>query len=87
MGKHGASSPPRRFTQAPPNKLPQDKVDHAIAHLLSLPAIESHYCRQSTTKGYIDQSVDPFGKLSKAKLYTLYKEKCAKGEVTRSTAQ
>ena len=81
MGKHGAASPTRRLTQAPPNKLPQSKVDHAIAHLSSFPAVESHYCRQSTKKIYIDPSVDPFGKLSNAKLYTLYKEKCDKDKV------
>lgn len=39
-------------------------------HIKSFPAVESHYCRKSTKKLYLDAN------LSLRKMYDLYKEKC-----------
>ena len=43
------------------------------SHIESFPRIESHYCRSSTTRHYLDQN------LNITKMYRLFQEKCREG--------
>jgi len=44
-----------------------EQIDDVVSHIESFPAIESHYCRSSTTRKYLDES------LNVTKMYNLYK--------------
>lgn len=48
---------------------PKEKMFDVRAHIESFLVIESHYCRKSSTKNYLESSLD----LQKLKMYDLYK--------------
>lgn len=48
--------------------IPPDVLDHIREHIKSFPVVDSHYCRASTQKQYLDQ------RLSVPKMYDLYLE-------------
>lgn len=49
-------------------KTSDDKIDEVIQHIMSFPTQESHFCRASTKRQYLDKN------LSIAKMYSLYVE-------------
>lgn len=51
-------------------RLSEEKRDMIKDHINSFPAVESHYCRSTTSRKYLDSN------LSLVKMYALYKEKC-----------
>ncbi|XP_060554953.1 uncharacterized protein LOC132715878 [Ruditapes philippinarum] len=53
-----------------PNKIPHDIVTDIKQHIASFPRVESHYCRKSSNKEYLEAD------LNLSKLYDLYKERC-----------
>ena len=61
-------NPGSRPTSTPANKTADDCRNLVREHINSIPRIESHYCRSTTKREYVEQS------LNKAKLYRLYKE-------------
>lgn len=61
-------NPGSRKTHKAWNKTPDDTKDLARQHIASIPRVESHYCRSSTKREYVD------GSLSVSKLYKLYVE-------------
>lgn len=54
----------------PKNKISDKNKDPVREHIRSFPKTESHYCRKSTQREYLDSS------LSIRKMYNLYIEKC-----------
>lgn len=52
------------------NKTPTPQITEIINHINSFPRVESHYCRQSTSRSYLDST------LNVSKMYNLYREKC-----------
>lgn len=69
------SKPDMRGKKTPPNKTPEHKVDYIKKHIESFPVIDSHYCRQSSTKHYLEPH------LSIKEMYRLYQEKAAEDGV------
>lgn len=61
-------NPGKRPIHSPPNKTSEDQLNLVRNHINSFPRIESHYCRSTTKKEYLE------AKLSKTKMYKLYKE-------------
>ena len=58
MGSIGQSAEDGRKNQPPGIKKP-DKVRNAVkSHILSLPAVESHYCRKNTTRKYLSKDLN-----------------------------
>jgi hypothetical protein len=51
-------------------KIPETAKAYIRDHINSLPKVPSHYCRSSSSKEYLDPS------LNVAEMYRLYKEKC-----------
>lgn len=66
----GVVSADRRGKKQAKNKTPSWIEQHAREHILSIPKVESHYCRQSSNKLYLSSQ------LNLEKLYSLYLEKC-----------
>ena len=61
--------PDMRGKAVPPhNKTPREKIDRVKKHIDKFPRVESHYCRASTTREYLDAS------LNINKMYNLYLE-------------
>lgn len=56
--------------RTPHNKLKKDEEKLIHDHILSFPAIKSHYCRSSTQKKYLDPS------LNTSIMYRMYKDLC-----------
>ncbi|CAH1979304.1 unnamed protein product [Acanthoscelides obtectus] len=61
-----------RGRHVPSNKTSQEDKQVIMNHIESFPLSESHYCRKSSQRKYLD------AKLSIAKMYSLYKELCQK---------
>lgn len=53
-----------------PNKIPDEIVSDIKQHIESFPRVESHYCRKSSNKEYLE------AELNLSKMYDLYKEQC-----------
>lgn len=68
MDHSGTLKPKVRKT--PATKIPDEKIEDIINHINSFPRIESHYCRSTTQRLYLDPA------LSIRKMYALYREKC-----------
>jgi hypothetical protein len=61
----------RRSTKRPSNrKLPKEKHDFVCEHINMFPKVDSHYCRQSSEKQYLDSN------LNISEMYRLYVSKC-----------
>ena len=52
-------------------KISEEDREYIRKHIHSFPAVESHYCRKSSQRKYLEKS------LSIRKMYDLYKEKCS----------
>lgn len=64
------------------NSLLGDSVKQSVRdHINSFETIESHYCRQSTSRQYLSAS------LSVAKMYTMYLEYCQERNVTSTATE
>lgn len=66
----GVVSTDLRGKKSSANKIPDWIEQHARQHILSIPTVESHYCRKSSNKLYLSSQ------LNIEKLYSLYIEKC-----------
>ena len=64
-----------------PNTIPLPVINDVKDHIDSFPRIESHYCRKSSKKEYLE------GDLSIKKLYELYVIKCQQENVVQLTRQ
>lgn len=60
----------KRGRKAPGNKTSSKIIADIKAHIQSFPVMESHYCRKSTKREYLDSN------LSITKMYALYVEQC-----------
>lgn len=67
---NGALEQDKRGKHQPSNKLPQNVETFIRNQILSFPAVESHYCRQSSKKKYLDPC------LNISIMYRMYKELC-----------
>lgn len=67
---NGVLEKDKRGKHDPSNKLPKDAEEFLRNQILSFPAVESHYCRQTSTKKYLDSS------LNISIMYRMYKELC-----------
>lgn len=65
----------RGKTQAT-NKYPSDVISKIKSHIEKFPTIESHYCRASTKRKYLDST------LSIAKMYEFYLQDCKSRELS-----
>lgn len=70
------SSPDKRGQSIPKNKTSDELVAAVKRHIESFPTMESHYCRQSSKRQYLDPS------LSIAKMYELYVKGCSESKET-----
>ncbi|XP_050308273.1 uncharacterized protein LOC126744763 [Anthonomus grandis grandis] len=59
-----------RGKRAPPNKLSDNGETFIRQHILTFPSVESHYCRASSTKKYLEPS------LNLSIMHRMYKETC-----------
>lgn len=66
----GVVSPDKRGKTQCPRKISKTTEKHAHDHILSIPKVESHYCRKSSKKLYLSPQ------LILEKLHCLYLEKC-----------
>ncbi|XP_044760403.1 uncharacterized protein LOC123317857 [Coccinella septempunctata] len=67
----GIQEKDKRGKHTPANKL-TDNMDALIReHILSFPSVESHYCRASSTKKYLDSC------LNVSIMYRMYKDMCS----------
>ena len=66
----GVQRSDRRGQHQKGNKLPKARLHFVEKHIASFPAKESHYCRKSSKKRYLDQN------LNISTMYTLYVKKC-----------
>lgn len=66
----GASLKDSHGKHAPSNKLTHEDDNVIQQHILSFPSVESHYCRKSSTKKYLDPS------LNISIMHRMYKEMC-----------
>ncbi|CAH1636183.1 unnamed protein product [Spodoptera littoralis] len=60
----------RRGKHEPVNKTKEIDVEFVKEHIEAFPKMESHYCRKTSSKMYLDSN------LSISKMYELYQEKC-----------
>lgn len=67
----GVASPDRRGKHTPGNKLSEEIIQFASAHIDSFPRVPAHWCRKDTKKEYLEAI------LNRQKMYDLYKEHCA----------
>lgn len=58
------------------NKTNQADEDYVKQHIECFPTVESHYCRKTSSKLYLESS------LSISKMYELYMEKCQEDSIT-----
>ncbi|KAH9634816.1 hypothetical protein HF086_012230 [Spodoptera exigua] len=65
INSEGILTPDCRGKKVPPNKLSSEDETFIRDHILSYPAVESHYCRQNSEMRYLDASLN---------IATLYKE-------------
>lgn len=70
----GLVRPDRRGRQPAKNKTILEDEQFARNHILSIPAVESHYCRKSTTRKYLP------AELTLNKLYEMYKDSCKEND-------
>ena len=63
--------PLTRGHHRPSNKLDAEDIKFANNHIDSFPKVPSHWCRQDTTKVYLETA------LNKEKMYDLYKQNCS----------
>nr|CAI5849169.1 unnamed protein product [Callosobruchus analis] len=69
----------KRGKHVPSKKISQEDKQVITNHIESFPSTESHYCRKSSQRKYLD------ARLSIAKMYALYKQLCEKdGHIPRS---
>ena len=66
----GVQRSDRRGQHQKRNQLDKARLRFVEEHITSFPAKESHYCRKSSKKRYLDQS------LNISKMHTLYVKKC-----------
>lgn len=66
-------NPDKRGLNTPPNKTSDEMIQKVKTHIEGFPTMESHYCRKSSQRKYLDPS------LSIAKMYELYVEECSRG--------
>ena len=71
LSSSGIVEKENRGKHVPHNKLKDDDELLIREHILSFPAVESHYCRASSTKRYLDSS------LNVSIMHKLYKSKCS----------
>ncbi|CAG9840488.1 unnamed protein product [Diabrotica balteata] len=71
LSSSGIVEKENRGKHVPHNKLKDDDELLIREHILSFPALESHYCRASSTKRYLDSA------LNVCIMYKLYKLKCS----------
>lgn len=60
----------KRGRKPPSNKVSPERYKFLEGHILSFPAIESHYCRKNTQYTYFDSQ------LNITLMFSLYKNKC-----------
>lgn len=60
----------RRGKTSPPNKTPIEDVERVKRHIEKFPVMESHYCRKTSKRLYLDS------KLSICKMHDLYATEC-----------
>ncbi|CAF4832257.1 unnamed protein product [Pieris macdunnoughi] len=70
VSPEGVVMPENRGKKCPPNKLAPEQLDMLKTHILSFPAMESHYCRKNSEYKYLDAG------LNVQIMYSLYKKKC-----------
>lgn len=70
----GLVRPDCRGRQPAKNKTTLEDEQFARNHILSIPAVESHYCRKSTTRKYLPSE------LNMNKLYDMYKDSCRESD-------
>ncbi|KAJ8940472.1 hypothetical protein NQ314_010719 [Rhamnusium bicolor] len=69
--EHGSfKSPDRRGRKEPANKTPGVDIQEVKNHIESFPVMESHYCRETNQRQYLDPT------LSITKMYNLYVQEC-----------
>lgn len=61
----GASQPDQRGRHSPANKTPVRKTDFVKAHIESLPAVSSHYCRKESKRLYLEAELQNVSNLHK----------------------
>lgn len=66
----------RRGKHEPVNKTKDEDVQFVKGHIEAFPTMESHYCRNTSSKKYLDST------LSISKMYELYKAKCTDASKT-----
>lgn len=66
----------RRGKHEPVNKTKEIDVEIVKEHIEAFPKMESHYCRKTSSKMYLDSN------LSISKMYELYQEKCKNASKT-----
>lgn len=67
----------RRGKKTPANKTPATEVDRVKEHINSFPKMESHYCRKSSSRMYLDSH------LNMTIMYEMYLEKCKAENVSK----
>lgn len=73
--------PDKRGKKVPPNKTDPAVMEKVKAHIESFPTMESHYCRKTTKRVYLDSS------LSIKKMYELYVEEVREREKTTNDSE
>ena len=63
--------PDKRGHNVPPNKTPDEVIQRVKKHIEAFPTMESHYCRKTSQRQYLDPS------LTISKMYELYVEECS----------
>ncbi|CAG9823943.1 unnamed protein product [Phaedon cochleariae] len=71
LSSNGILEQDKRGKHQPSNKLPQNVEKFIRNQILNFPAVESHYCRKSSGKKYLDSS------LNISIMYRMYKELCS----------
>lgn len=67
---NGFQEKDKRGKHEPSNKLPENDLRFIREHILSFPSVESHYCRASSKKKYLDPS------LNLSIMHRMYKASC-----------
>lgn len=73
--KTNTAAPDNRGKLPSSKRLPKANPDFAREHIKSFPKVESHYCRATTSREYLESN------LSVGKMYHLYKEKCVENNI------
>ncbi|KAJ8676796.1 hypothetical protein QAD02_012583 [Eretmocerus hayati] len=64
------------------NKIPESVKDTARRHIESFPTMESHYCREKSSKNYLDESIE-----SLSMMYTLNVEEAKKNGIQKIVSE